>query len=409
MKNRLALAITSFLLVTAAHAGITVTSPANGATTATSVRFKAAASMSYPVTSMKIYVDGSSKYQTAASVVDATLTLATGTRSVTVKAWDTKGNVSSQSLAVNVMDYGVAVSSPANGATTGTSVNVVATAMMANPVRAMKIYVDGVSKYQVAAASLNTTLTVAAGTRRITVKAWDGSGSVASQQITVNAVASSAVVDVPETAAAFYNIDELDGWGHCTLCAGGGEQALYTMKQGVASPSIDGKSMEFWVGGTVPYSHGLWWKRLDSTDSTKSHFVLEMRYYIKEPQKSFGLEFAVNQAFGGKRWKWSTQCSYNKGYFSTWDTYNFRWVATSVPCTRPKAYTWQHVVFEYARVNGKARFISITVDGQKHYVNKEFEPEAFPDNGMNVHFQLNGNSFQDDYSVWMDKMNLRYW
>jgi hypothetical protein len=85
-------------------------------------------------------------------------------------------------------------------------------------------------------------------------------------------------------------------------------------------------------------------------------------------------------------------------------------VNTGISCNRPKALTWTHVVFEYARNNGKAQFVSITVNGTKHYVNKSFYPQSKTASGsVGVHFELNGNSSQTDYMVWMDKMKLTYW
>jgi hypothetical protein len=41
----------------------------------------------------------------------------------------------------------------------------------------MKIYVDNTAKYSVNAASINTNLTLSAGSHHITVQAWDTSGT----------------------------------------------------------------------------------------------------------------------------------------------------------------------------------------------------------------------------------------
>jgi len=209
--------------------------------------------------------------------------------------------------------------------------------------------------------------------------------------------------------ATYSNIDTMSGWDSCTVCAGGGEQAIYWMKQGVASPSLDGRGAQFFVGGTKPWSHGLWWKRLAS-DTTSTNFVFDFYYYIKEPAKSQGLEFATNQLKDNKWYKFSTQCNFANPEWRVWNSKYGGWVGTGIPCNRPPAYTWQHVTLEYARRDGKAVFVSVTVNGKKSYFNKSFYPQAKSGSGsVGMHFQLNGNRYQEDYMVWSDKMTVKTW
>lgn len=210
-------------------------------------------------------------------------------------------------------------------------------------------------------------------------------------------------------SATISNVEQMSNWKACTACAGGGEQAIYWKKTGQSSPSLDGKSTQYFVGGSVPFSHGLWWRWM-SGDGSATRFTFKMSYYIKNPSASQGLEFAVNQASGGKWYKFSTQCSFASKMWRVWDSANSRWRDTGIACNRPSAYKWNNLVFEYARQDGKAKFLSITINGTKHYVNKSFYPELKKfDNSIGVHFQLNGNQYQSDYSVWADKMTLSYY
>jgi hypothetical protein len=208
---------------------------------------------------------------------------------------------------------------------------------------------------------------------------------------------------------SYYNIDQRSGWSACSGCAGAGGAATYSMKQGVNSPSIDGASVQFNLGGTKPFSHALFWNRLGSAISTETHFTLDLKYYLKNPAASQGLEIAANQAFGGKRYKWSMQCSFGSGVWRTWDNAGKRWVNTGIACKRPAAYKWQHFYFEYQRVNGRSLYVSLTIDGVKHYINKSFGPESYSENGMSVRYQINGNSTETDYSAWVDKMTFKAW
>jgi hypothetical protein len=218
------------------------------------------------------------------------------------------------------------------------------------------------------------------------------------------------VVCVPLYAArTFSNIDQRSDWQMCSACAGGGGSAQISFRQFVSSPSRDGASTQFNLGGSVPFSHALFWNRLGAADSSETNLTYGLYYLLKNPGASQGLEIAANQAFGGHRWKYSMQCSFGSGNWRMWDAGHQRWFVTGIACKRPAPSTWNHLVFEYKRSSGETVFISLTINGAKHYLNKAFPPEAFSDNGIGVRFQINGNSAQSDYSAWVDNMTLRAW
>jgi hypothetical protein len=213
----------------------------------------------------------------------------------------------------------------------------------------------------------------------------------------------------PAADTAFNHIEDMSGWSSCTGCAGGGGEAVYSMHQHQASPAMDGSSAGFSLGGTKPFSHALFWRRM-SSNGTASNFVLDMYYYIDKPQNSQALEFAANQSVSNYWYKFSTQCNFNSGEWRVWNSKGSAWVSTGIGCNRPPANTWQHVVFEYTRSGGYANFISITVDGNKHYVNRSFSPQKQKSsNSVGIHFQLDGNATQSDYKVWTDCITLTYW
>jgi len=78
---------------TQASSGVTISAPASGATVGSPVRVTATAKGSHPITAMKVYMNGTLKYSTAASSVNTTIGLGAGTYTVTVNAWDTTGAV----------------------------------------------------------------------------------------------------------------------------------------------------------------------------------------------------------------------------------------------------------------------------------------------------------------------------
>lgn len=210
-----------------------------------------------------------------------------------------------------------------------------------------------------------------------------------------------------------YNIDQKSGWESCSVCAGAGgsgPSAYHSTKSGVSSPSRDGNSRQFFLGGSTPYSNALWWKQLGANNAIHN-FKYDLYYYIKNPSAAQALEFDVNQSAYSKKYIFGTECDF-KGT-KTWhvyDPYNRAWKSTSIGCSVPKAYTWNHVVLEFKRTStGKTSFLSVTINGAKHYFNRSYSPRSTSAKEINVAFQMDGNKYQTDYSVWLDSVKLTMW
>ncbi|MGE5110221.1 MAG: hypothetical protein ACM3JB_05135 [Acidobacteriaceae bacterium] len=208
----------------------------------------------------------------------------------------------------------------------------------------------------------------------------------------------------------FYNIETMSNWHSCSACANAGGGATYSMTRFIKSPSLNGKSTKFSLGGTKPWSHALFYRTM-STNSRVSHFIYDLYYYYKTPKASSGMEFSVSQRKGYKWYRLDTQCSFLNGNWRLWDNKYSRWVNTSIACRRPSPYTWTHVVFEGKRYNGKIYFVSITINGKKHYLNKSYYPKSMSTTNslVTIHYQLNGDKYQTDYSTWGNKFKLTYW
>ena len=80
---------------------------------------------------------------------------------------------------------GVTITSPQNGSTVSSPVHVVAAATSANPITFMRIYVDNVDVYDIAANRIDTSVSMAAGSHNIVVQAWDSKGTVFKAPITI--------------------------------------------------------------------------------------------------------------------------------------------------------------------------------------------------------------------------------
>lgn len=105
----------------------------------------------------------------------ATYTVA-GTYTIVATVTDAKGAAATTSHVVTVQPKTVTINSRTAGATVNTPVRVTASAASGLLVKAMKVYVDGVAVFSASGAAVDTTISPAAGTRRLTVVAWDESG-----------------------------------------------------------------------------------------------------------------------------------------------------------------------------------------------------------------------------------------
>lgn len=206
------------------------------------------------------------------------------------------------------------------------------------------------------------------------------------------------------------SIDQMSGWGSCDACAGinaSGPTATRYISN-VSTPSLDGNSKQFTIASATPYADAIWWKSMPG-DDTKTNFVFDFYFYIKNPAASQALEFDVNQSAGKRRYVYGTQCGVNHdGVWDVWDTAVGTWRKTAIPC-KPSAYAWHHVIWEFSRSNGQIHFISVTMDGKKSYVNKTYNSRAWGASEISVAVQLDMRSNHVTYSTWVDKLNLKKW
>jgi len=207
----------------------------------------------------------------------------------------------------------------------------------------------------------------------------------------------------------YANIDTMTGWETCSRCAGEngtGPATPHSVVYGVASPSIDGRSVQFTNSGTVPYSDAIWWKQLGA-NSGASHFVYDLYFYIKNPGAAQALEFDVNQSLGGRKYIFGTQCGVNDDH--QWDVWgNGRWNKTGAGCS-VKAYAWNHLTAQFARSNGTVRIIAITLNGATHYINRAYGSIGSGASEINVAFQSDQRGSHVRFPVWLDRVTLTYW
>ncbi|MBV8208229.1 MAG: hypothetical protein JO041_15695 [Acidobacteria bacterium] len=217
-------------------------------------------------------------------------------------------------------------------------------------------------------------------------------------------------------ANAVGNIEQMGGWTACTAqlpdgmpCASGLGNAAYSMTQHMPIPSRDGHSTQFSISGPTGYSNVLWWNQLTPAPSA-SHFVYDFWVYVTESNAPQALEFDLNQTFGGTKYIFGTECNFKgTGVWDVWDGREGKWVPSPVGCVPFAANSWTHVAWTFERANGQVHYVSIAINGTTYPVNMWQAPQANVDaQELNVAVQLDGNSRQQPYSIWIDDMSLSY-
>ena len=168
---------------------VAVSMPWPGSNVISPVTIKASATPtgSHSITGWWIYVDGVGKYQGGAvRSINTSVATSTGEHTILVRTWDSSGAYGDQTFTVDVQPVAVNVSSPFTEAAVTSPANIVATASSAHAITSWNIYVDSISSYvQDYGSSLNANLELTPGTHSVMVQAWDSTGAVGSQTITL--------------------------------------------------------------------------------------------------------------------------------------------------------------------------------------------------------------------------------
>ena len=207
------------------------------------------------------------------------------------------------------------------------------------------------------------------------------------------------------------DIQKLTGWQTCSASCAGTAAAVFSMTEGIASPSLSGSSARFQLlAGTQPFGGVLWFKFLGAQNSA-THFVYDLNFYVDNPAAAQALEFNVTQSAGGNRYNFSTQCDLAGGHaWRVWDPVGLKWVASAVPCAEPAAKTWTHLVWEFERdAGGNVIFTAVTVNGSRGVVNLTMPHTSDTNSGVDIAYQSDANSAGTPYSVWLDKVSLTFW
>jgi hypothetical protein len=300
--------------------------------------------------------------------------------------------------------FPLTISSPNTGVSVNSPVPLVATATPPDPIYTVRVYVDGQAVLYTPNTTVNQLIWMANGQHTLEVVAEDTAGYIATSSIQLNVIGQEA---------GALNIQDQNSWVSCSAtisnstCAAGLGTATSTLTLHQSSPSLDGSAAKFSIAGNHPYSNELYWIPLGGGNSV-SHFTYDLWFYVDQGDAPQSLEFDVNQAFGGTRWTWGSQCDFDQTHqWNVWDPLHEVWVPIPVPCNHFPSNTWIHLIWSLERVGNQVHYITLSVADQTYNVNTYFtaQPNWYQEE-IDIAFQMDGNYKQQPFSVWLDEVNL---
>ena len=205
--------------------------------------------------------------------------------------------------------------------------------------------------------------------------------------------------------------DNITGWGSCTTCAGGQNNAdVYWMAQFQTTPSRDGSSTQFYVSANSPYSDVLFWEKLGAQDWA-TQFTWD--FWVLVDDASVGaqaLEYDVFQLVGSTEYMFGTQCVYASGQWNVWNGGAGKWVPAPIVCTPFSPNTWHHIVLQVHRTSDtQMHYDSLALDGIQYVLNLAEPSGPLPagwSEDMGVQWQLDTASVPLSFSEWIDNVKL---
>ncbi len=237
------------------------------------------------------------------------------------------------------------------------------------------------------------------------------SGSTSSSSTTPPPSISGGA-QAPATAKVISDIQLQTNWSSCSgNCSGeAGTNGVYSMQQGISTPSLTGSAIKFNLEGGTPWGTALWWKQ-QGGDDTKTHFIYELQYYLDNPAASQALEFAVNQNAAGWRYEYAVQCDIKGSHvWRVWSRPLGHWVASNATCPAPVANEWNSLSWEFERTaDHKVVFVAVTLNGQRSEINMTEDAFTSSGSGIDVAYQMDAEGGPTPYSSWVDQIKLTEW
>jgi hypothetical protein len=301
-----------------------------------------------------------------------------------------------------------------------------------NPITKWTIYVDSSPVYQqsTTATTLSQSLTMSPGQHQVKAQAWDSTGASASATATANITAATAssssggLIPVPPASAKTWNkIEEMKGWSGCGACAGNpsgtGPVGNYWFKQGVSSPSLDGDSMETYIGGWVPWADNVFGYHF-GPQNWANHIIYTVHFLWNAPKTTSAngayvvqaAEFDSYFSTNGFKYMFGTQCDYAGGYWGIWNGPANKWQNTSLRCNKFPPNQWHTITWYLQRDQSKKKlhFVALSVDGKETKIDSWMNTSASSwGDDFGIQVQQDSDRYGSPWNAWFDQISVTIW
>jgi hypothetical protein len=296
------------------------------------------------------------------------------------------------------------VSQPVNGTTVSNPVHVVGYDSEAVAVR---IYVDGVSKYSSSSKTIDTSIYVSSGQRTFVVQTWDKYGNVEKYAVGITAKTSSL-------AKSIYNLEE-NWWGNCGTCGNHiGDTRYVSGGQGIGySPALKGKSSKFSIGGSNPYTNYYWYLK-NGWGQYVSRIKISLDLFVPGGSDPQAIEFESQHRWKNYLYNFSLQLGYKSYRWKTFDYITNVWKDTGVGFSPLSPDKWHHLESEWEidHTNHRRKLVAFSLDGRRMTpVSAVYLPAKYstgPDYMTIGAFQLDMNRNAQDFHVYVDNFTFSY-
>lgn len=407
---------------------------------ASPVQISATASSAFPIKQWQIAVDSATVWQQASSqaTIAQSIPVTVGQHQITAMAINTAGISGSSSAAVTIPAGTTASAAPASltvalkAMGSSSPITISATAVGPNPITGWALYVDGnlAKKQNTSSGTFTDSVQMTTGKHQVIARAWDNTGAYAAATATADITTSSAtatsgslIPTPPSSARTWSHVEEKGGWSDCGACAGNpdgtGPVGTYWFKQGVTSPALDGKSMETYIGGWVPWADAVYAYHF-GPQNWANHILYTVHFLWNASKTVSGDGAYVVQAVefdsffytSGFKYMFGTQCDYAGGYWGIWNGPNNKWQNTSLKCNKFPPNSWHTITWYGVRDQStkKLHFVALSVDGKQSSVDGWMDAvgsSATDDSG--IQFQQDSDQFGSPWNAWIDQVSFSIW
>jgi hypothetical protein len=219
----------------------------------------------------------------------------------------------------------------------------------------------------------------------------------------------------PAGSTLITRIEESSDWQTCGSCGnddGSGARASYSMTRGITSPSTDGSSTEYRIGGGHPYKNAYWYiEHSDAAWTPVVYLKYEFDLYIPRASANApqAIEFECQQKARGRVYNFAWQADYASHEWRTFNYVTRVWSNSGLSFSGFEPDTWHHIVAEFHTENGKTVHDALTVNGVRHVFGIH-HPSRSTSAGhyLTNAFQLDLNGNAKAYKVFVDNMRITY-